>query len=589
MQRSLRWVGVLTLILGCLFGLLITPAIVSAADQCSEVIVDTTNDQVLMKERAELLAAVKRLENVGADVRIRAFQSAPDGGLDGYQFTQVKSCPDWQSPGGTTKHNLVVYLFSLDRKSAIFYGSNWNSSMGKNVDRIRADYMNAQFKLGNFSAGVTKSMAESYRVMNEQLHPSPAKVGSSRSIGDSEGGKIFVWLLVAIAGVIAAVVAGFGVRHQLNVRRQRREELLEAEQKAKQVYREANAAIVDLDTSMAQRTVALTTTNLNEEDATAVLNAWNVVKSAEAQAVILSDTLNMDSFANDPTHPQTLKGYLRIIASYTELLSKVNATNEAVAAVEKQCNELREEMEKAPETLELIKGQLAETRHLARSLRDEGYKIAADEQLFATVNTHLAAAEGHLATSHYGFAIGELEQADELSQEVLAQLRSTKSRHEVLEQRLNWLTDDLRTRSAIQSIMDTVGRRYSRSCWDDLVLPDGVSPEVAQDHLAAAKSCLSMKKQEWDQSEQSLDKAQSIVDALNKFFNDVETRLAELDQIAGSCMDTVASLKHRVEEVSADVDGFRGSQGSNQEALRGIRERIQRLQAAAWPTWRPVH
>lgn len=580
MQRCLRLFGVLALVLGGFFGLLVAPASVYAADQCSEVIVDTTNDQVL-NDRAELLAAVKRLENVGADVRIRAFQSAPSGGLDGYRSEQVRSCPDWQSPGGTIKHNLVVYLFSLDRKSAIFYGSNWQSAMNKNVDRIRADYMNAQFKLGNFSAGITKSMAETYQVMNEQLHPSPAKAGSGRSIGDSEGGKIFVWLLVAIVALIVLVIAGFGVRHLLNVRKQRQEELLEAERQAKRVYEEATSAIADLDTSTAERSVILVTTNLNVTDAAQVFGLWDTVKATEAQVVVLSNTLSMDNLANDPTHPQTLAGYRRIYASYTELLSKVKETTDAVSVVEQRCDALRKEMEEAPETLESLKVRLVETRQLAESLRDEGYKIVANEQLFAEVDTRLVAAEGHLATSHYGFAIGELEEADKLLQEILAQLRFLQERRNRLVERLASLTDSLDASRAgvqeTQSVMDNMARRYSRSCWGDLVLPNGVSPEVAQSHLAEAEFCVSMEKQEWGQTEQWLDKAEAVVRELSKFSSDVETRHQELGQIAEASTGTIEDLGSRAETIMARIESLRGKQDRNLDALQGIQVRIRGL------------
>lgn len=145
------------------------PAAPEPATACNAMIIDATAGHVLHDESAVTQAAAK-LEAKGADVRIRVFDTAPDGSLDAYEAAQLAACPSWSLQGGI-KPSLLVFLVSLDHKDAIFYGAN-NSGMRGRVDQIRAD-MGGDFRSGNFAAGIAKGEQETYSALYSSGTPWP--------------------------------------------------------------------------------------------------------------------------------------------------------------------------------------------------------------------------------------------------------------------------------------------------------------------------------------------------------------------------------------------------------------------------------
>jgi hypothetical protein len=137
-----------------------TPQPVSA---CNASIVDATSAHVLRSDTTTAVAvAAEKLQIKGADIRIRVFDTAPDGSLDAYEAAQVAACPSWSFQGGI-KPNLLVFLVSRDHQDAIFYGANY-SRIQHQVDQIRAD-MGSDLRAGNFGAGIAKGEQETYSAL----------------------------------------------------------------------------------------------------------------------------------------------------------------------------------------------------------------------------------------------------------------------------------------------------------------------------------------------------------------------------------------------------------------------------------------
>jgi uncharacterized protein len=200
--RSITRVA-LVIVLGT-SGLFLASMPAQAATNCDTTVVDSAN--ILGSSITQVEDASKKLESLGADVRVRTVKSfAPAATLDDY-VQGLQSCPSWQSPNGSRKSNIVIFAMSMqERKVGIFYGSKWdNAFTGANSEtRIYEDYMAPQFKGGNFSQGFVDGINQTDQVLNNYLHPSAAQSEKSGSSSGSDGST--GWIVLIIFGSLVAL------------------------------------------------------------------------------------------------------------------------------------------------------------------------------------------------------------------------------------------------------------------------------------------------------------------------------------------------------------------------------------------------
>lgn len=166
---------------------------------CTDKVVDQSSTNL---DIAAVTTAIERVELHGADVYVRAFQTAPGGSMDAFWQNGLRICPNWRDSAGTIKDNVVFIGFSVqDRQSAIFYGGNFDE-LRSEVDGIRADDMGANFREGNFTEGVTDAL-DSIEATIDPLRPVSPGV---------DGVGIAKWFGLTIGFIALLVVAFFGVR-----------------------------------------------------------------------------------------------------------------------------------------------------------------------------------------------------------------------------------------------------------------------------------------------------------------------------------------------------------------------------------------
>jgi uncharacterized membrane protein YgcG len=129
------------------------PAVAQTTDSCDEVVVDSTDQQVL-KDRSDVLNAANALESMGAEVRIRALQTVPHDTLSAYKSAQSSICSSWREPNGDMLKNLIVFIFSIDGQDAIFYGEKWHGALHSKEHGIRLNNMDPQFRGKYYAEGL---------------------------------------------------------------------------------------------------------------------------------------------------------------------------------------------------------------------------------------------------------------------------------------------------------------------------------------------------------------------------------------------------------------------------------------------------
>lgn len=187
---------------GAAFGLLtgIAPANAQVTS-CSSKVVDQTSDKVLDIPLVE--QSIQNAERFGADIYVRAFDTAPYESLDEYWKQGLRDCSNWSAYNGSEpKPNIVLLSFSLDRKSAVFYGANYGERLRSEIDGIRSS-MSPHFRDGDFTAGITTALSG----IETSLDPSTSSNSGGSSVSVGTFFKWVGWILLGIVTIIAAILA----------------------------------------------------------------------------------------------------------------------------------------------------------------------------------------------------------------------------------------------------------------------------------------------------------------------------------------------------------------------------------------------
>ena len=164
----------------------------ASASPCDAVVSDTTSTHVLRAD-SSIVKAAMQLEAKGADVRVRAFTTVPDGSLSTYEENEVAVCPSWGS-NGELKPNLLLFLVSLDRNDAVFFGPAYNRLQSR-VSQITAG-MGKDFSKGDFAGGIAKAEQETYSALF--LSNSSATQSSPHAQAGSNSSSIIIIIVLAV-------------------------------------------------------------------------------------------------------------------------------------------------------------------------------------------------------------------------------------------------------------------------------------------------------------------------------------------------------------------------------------------------------
>lgn len=560
-----RWVALIAVVIVAF----VLSSAAQAADHCDDVFVDQTRDQVL-HDRARIDAATARLENLGADIRIRAYDAAPGGNLDAYEASQVSSCASWRGPDGQTKGNLVVLLFSMDHQSAIFYGSNWHPSLDRNVDRVRADAMNPQLRAGKFADGVARAEDELFRLMDHQLHP-------------EESGSPWPGAMLLLA--IAAAYGGWFLKRRRDNRQVRESERSVAKAAALRERDEAVDALLALDSADdVHRHVKILVGNLNPQDAAALNMTWKTAEAAVNAAFTEHGQITDDGDRYDPDRWHTREEYRDIAAAYEQVKTSAVAAAALLRATGEQCDQLREEMAHAPEALAHLKGKRSAISQTDQRLQSEGYLTSIASSLHLA-NRALSTAEKQLDEHQAGQAIVSLRQAQKAYSTLEKYLdglpalpRELAIRHKELEAELSTTEQSV---ALTQAWLDEMGRTYCRACWDDVMQEFSRAAAGlvrARAELDPAQDDISMQSQRWEQGEDRLISAQTLLDAYAEARVAVAERRELLDDLARTAGARVESLRADDREARTEIASLRGDQARYLQQLNSWTDRAEALE-----------
>lgn len=558
-----------------------TPAF-AAENSCDTIVIDSTSEKVLGNTE-RFTAAVLKLENLGVDVRVRAFDKEPSGTFNAYQKQQVKACPSWQGPDGHTKGNLVTYLFSMDRQSYIFYGSSLMPELEDDVDRIRADYMNDRFRSGKFSDGIIDAIDETAAVIKAYNDPKP--IGDTVINEDSSsGGNAFGWVMAILAGIAGAVGLLFGGFKLMQLRQRRKQEREDARHAAEAAQRRASEAMLKLDQGEdVERSVKLLSPKLNAEDKQSLDDLLNDFDALEESAVVLAGKIVDDPTTYSLEKRRTADGYLRIETAHKEVEELAIEAAAVLGKIEATCAQKEQDLVRAPETLQARHAALQELTSKREMLQGEGYRLDLDSN-FADISSLLERAGRELEAKRHGHALDELSDTEQLLDGIEATLTRVPEWHQGLQKEHAALSKDLEQLvtsqvTAALGIRGEISSQYT-NCDDDLLDEDGINNLVsrARDLLKKAEAEFSMEHQQWAAADQHLSECEQIIVALQQACAYITGRLETLSELESKLSNRTANLGVAIAECFTALDDRIGDQDEFRAPLEAVRRKLGELE-----------
>jgi uncharacterized membrane protein YgcG len=201
----MRTLLALTMMLAIGFGVSAAPPF-----PCDAVVVTQAEDV----DEARVMAAVTKLEDAGADVRVYVLRTVtPYGSLDLLKEAMLDSCGSWQArnPDGTVgmKNNLVVFMVAMDdRKVGLFFGDQWGAALRDRWPTILSRDVAPRFRDGDLTGGIAAGLESVAGFIEpptalQPLAPAPPVIVTNPPADLS----FMTWLVVLAALLIAGYVA----------------------------------------------------------------------------------------------------------------------------------------------------------------------------------------------------------------------------------------------------------------------------------------------------------------------------------------------------------------------------------------------
>ncbi|MFA5986534.1 MAG: TPM domain-containing protein [Parcubacteria group bacterium] len=522
---------------------------VFAADQQNALIVDNAN--LFGGKAQDVQRAAQALQSKGADVHIWTIRSfaGEASSLMEYEEKLEKSFPAWQSANGKRKSNLIVLMMSLtERKTGLYYGSEFGRPLEKNWIRIQTDLMNPKFGRGEFAEGFIAGLDEVTRLVDEHIHPSQVSPSKTVIVQQQAPSKptdltglwtVMKWCL----GILTVCIVGFFLIRMFNRRREEWEKKLRAQQRARIEKQNATEKITSIRAAMSDLETLVTAITGVMDEKSAQLLRKKLQKAKDAQAKLASDFSGTGTAAGDPDVDGLMDAqYAAMEDKYKEVTESSSGALSFIRELEEEVRTFRDQAMNASKTLETLNQRAEEVSGVVTALIGKGFKIDEVSKLLNTTLKILQQAKGHLDGKQY-------EQFAVVTNEVEGQLNSIEERAlaipdlgETIEKRV--MDIEAKIPVVVKMIGDAketfmmITASFVLRSWE-AIKGNGSEAEnrikKATATIDVIRKCISMDVQDWSQG-------QDLVEKAGQWLGEAE-----------SLMRSVFSLKENLERAKANV------------------------------------
>jgi len=547
-------------------GAFVLPSQKASADtNCDAPFLDNTSRQVL-RGGSMVRASIARLQATGADVRVRAFDSAPSGNLDVYRNQMIAACSSWGQ--GYMKSNLVIVIMSLDRQSAIYYGDDYLAAVSPYANSIRSS-MGNYFRNNQFDQGIAYGL--------DQVND---RIGQFADRGESRPGEpvnlTVVAAMVVIFGTAALLIGGYFVVTRFRARSREikaaKKGLAYAKQRADDAQLKlADVAPNDIDQQLLQQ-------QLSDEDASNLDSLRKQLVECEVTAQQAKQTADGTAIptgrALEPYQKQT-EAYTAASTAYSEALA-ANATFTRFIA------QKNHEIQQAGVTYTKLNERLTQAKSQLEDLQVQGFKFN-HADLFEQAEHLLTIAKQEIDAKRAGQALDELQACPEILDAIERQLENGPQAFEEVTDRTNYLRLSLLELPAMiasaQQIYDATTAHFGAADTAELVDPANLSDVVAeaQQHLDDAVRFGNMKVQNWTNAKFHLAACQTARGKVEDSVQHVRLHANKLKRLEKSLPKEIEAARRMANVVRSGIMTRKGNQQQFTLAIENCLLRIDQL------------
>lgn len=552
--------------------LVLTSYSLAYAQNCDSLVVDEAG--VFKGGIGSVEEAAQKLVNSGADVRVRTvttFGSA--GNLDQYESRLEKSCSSWQDSNGVRKNNLIVLAISLrERKTGLYYGSQWNGALSGGWLRIQSDHMNPRFKSGDFVGGFVAGINEVNRMVDIYLHPEPVQQTSppvviiqpqsqpSEPVDLSGLWRVLGWL------VSLGALAGLGfLLWQLKLRSEKRRA---AQQKAVLRKQAASSRVNELSDSLSALEACITGLkgNVSDDDLNPVVSNLGKIKRLIDSAVLKYS--DVDKSAGDPSRSRLSEAeYEATERSYDGVLKALDDANISLGVGEELVQNLKRMMAEIPSQIQEARSLLDATSQEIGLADKKGFITGHLLDSVAKSREFIAEAEKTLREKNFSEASRHVSDSKKSSLSALEAARDLPKRKEALERELSGLNSrvDNIKRSIIEgkTVFDRISDEYAQSSWKSV---KGNGTEAVKrvnqsvEKIIAAEIKITMAHQEWDKAEvlfkeiaTDLDQAESLMRSIVSLEQNLQTARKDSQKEVDTADEDIKKARDYIHKYDDDI------------------------------------
>lgn len=511
------YIGIFTTLL-----LVLSSYSLAYAQNCDSLVVDEAD--VFKGGIGSVEEAAKRVQNLGAEVRIRTFVRGSQ--LEFMQEELERSCQSWRAADGGTRNNLISLLMSVDDgQFGFFVGSQWANALNRSrQNQIENDYIFPRFRDDKFAEAFVAGLDQVARVIDAQVNSplvsSTAVTPMAPVVVNTEPADL-TGLWWVLAGVLfIGVVVGLVIFY--NNRRKEEEKRRAAQQKALMAKREVSAVINSIYDSLPKHEarIAALSGSLSKEEVASLTDELEKVRRAIDSVSESFSRIGMGK--SDAEHNNlTSQEYTNIESEYRKLNSNVVATENLesrITHLTKLAKELRGNLEDILKFSESVSAAIKE-------IDSQGFQTEAIKVLFVGATQFATEAEKARTEKNLTKAEELAKTAKAKLDEVLALARSLPERKRKLDSGL----DSLKTRivnvdafvDKTHLVFEKISAEFAESSWES-VKGNGIEAEErlawVTETVEEATSLASMENQKWDEAEgsvkemnQRLDEAESLM------------------------------------------------------------------------------
>lgn len=526
----------------------------------------------------------EKLVNLGADVHIWTIQSIDDSStLDDYVRKMTLQYPSWMGNRPNDEYNfksnlLLLIISKAERKTGIYYGSEWLSALDSQKTRIQSDYMNPKFKQGKFADGFAAGLHEINRVIDDYMHPSnsgsstaPVIIVQPSQAPSQPTDFSGLWSVLAWAvGLGFLCFVGFISISIYSKSAKRKEEERQAQQSAKIAKQDASKSISlisktlnDFKPIAVAAAKALDESGKNEiiKDLDNIENEVGIACQNYSSSDMIAGNPNDDGWTT-AEYKATEENIRKNISSHLE------EANRRLTKLKQKITDVRTIVQNADskisEATEVINHSQAEIK----SVSEAGYITKEMDNELVDAKSFLekanASKEGKSYYEMINFcdnAIATARSAAEKAKLIPDIETSLKERIVSFEIRIDHLKEIIENG---RTIFHTMKDQYLNELWES-VKGNGSEAEKriesSKVFLKNAKLAVALDKQEWSECDNLvtsgnllLQEAESLIDSIVSLKRNIENATAEVVQEIDDANSDISKAWNYIKKFDADID-----------------------------------